>query len=1699
MIRTYRAIWVLFALLFLNAVVFGQPAGNQQFQVEFNAYENRSFIENKGQFDERDEREETEILYAVDWGEQQIFFTSQGVSYRFENKIKNPNREQYDRSKPKQIKQSKLIHMRWEGANSNVQVVAEEEANDYHTYTRLGEGKRIEQFKRVSGFKKIRYNNLYPNIDVVYEFHPEGGIKYSLIVHPGGDVSDFKMAFEENQKTRLENGMILIDAGKYGEIKEHTPFTFYENNEGNTVDSKFIATENGYSFELGNYNENQTIVVDPWVETPDLSTSNCVWEVERDGAGNVYIIGGDTPMRLQKYDPNGNLQWTYNTPWTIGDPNDPDEGDWLGALATDDTGNSYVTRGSTAGIQQVNTNGDMVWNNAGNTTLLDEYWNIAFNCDQTKLIIGGTTGTLEPEASIFDVDVNNGDILDYQVVSTNFDFLGGGEEVRSITSSFGGKYYFLTHLNIGAINDDFSVCGDNEPLFLEDHGYDFGYKHENYRPNNGNAGSMSIRADDQFFYTHNGETLHKRDLMNGAVLATANLPGGIYNTDGFTGKSQAGASGIAIDDCGNVYAGSGDRVIKFDSDLNELQTEMLPFRVYDVKIHDGGNILVCGATGDNGQTVRTGYLQQINMNACEPFPLICCDATVCPQDELCHDDAPVTLVPSQDGGTWSGTGIVDTNNGVFDPAEAGPGDHMVYHTLDCGVDSILITVIECLDLDACLEPNGDITASEGVEPYTWYVWNEGGTQPINNQQECEDCGYTWQGFTSSCMDGMFPVDECDVDPYWEEYTTGTTITPPADFPIRVVDDNGNELVINSINDLEDCQDCPELVVTIDEVVDATCNEENGSITVSVSGGQDPYTFDWIGPDGYTGTGETISDLAEGQYELTVTDDNGCDTLLTVDVGAEDSPVINGVDVVQETCDGQADGSATVFVDGDINDYEVSWNTDPVQTGETATDLVAGDYTVTVTDTVNGCFATLDFTIDPSDPCECPLEVDINSVNPDCEEANGSIEVVVTAGSGDYEFNWDDGHDQAQYNDLEAGSYTIEVVDVDEACSLEFTINLSGGNLTINEIDITHEGCEIGACDGSIVVDADGAEQYSIDGGTTWQATGDFLDLCPGDYNLAVEDDTGCIFEETITIEEGSNLEITNVSTASAGCDGNCDGFISLSVSGGTPPYTYVWEDGIAGQNESQALDVCEGEYEITVLDNGDCSVTQTVIIEADEDIAIDNIVVTDISCFGECDGQLEIISANGDQYSIDGGDNFVGTNIFSNLCPGEYEVVVANDDLSCSTSQTVTLTEPVELGVTTEDYAACPGDDVTISATPSGGLPPYSYNWDNGLGAGASHTVSPDNTTVYTVTVTDANGCVVTGESEVSVNEPLNILLVGPSEPVCPGADVPMSVFVLSESSGATYSWTSDDGSGWTSNESNPVVTPTENPTTYTVEVTNDCGETLTESVVVNLYDVPEVTFEAESEGGCEVVEVMFVNTTNQTTSSDCHWTFGDGNAAFGCDSVLHVYESPGCYDVTLTVFTDEGCAVSNTITDAVCVEEGPTANFDYNPKEIDHENPITYFINQSTNANSYVWTFDIFGSSELINPQFTFPQDSTAMYEVCLEAISDLGCRDTICKNVLVSAELFVYVPNAFTPDGDGFNDEFLVVGNDLVSYNFEFLIFNRWGNLIFESDDPFRGWDGRHNGRLVQEGVYVWKLKLRQKSGSETHEFIGHVTLLR
>lgn len=1239
-----------------------------------NSYSKRKvFVENLGQFDQFENKAFGKIEYAIDFGSTRIFFAEKGITYSFLETKKIPRSEreklandlanntyadhkQWERVVGKFEFRSDEINMSW-NSDSKCELIGKELTSDYHSYTFQTTDKQYKNLNHVKGFEKIVYKNVYPKIDIEFTVHPEIGVKYAIILHPGANPDQIKMLYDRD--ISLENGAVHIPT-LFGDIIDHEPYTFTQGNKQKTIPSSFVQHGKEIHFKLGEYSKKETIVIDPWTQTPSFATNwDCVWECERDGAGNVYIMGGVMPVQVIKYNSAGTLQWTYNTPYDTSNV-------WLGTIATDLNGNTYATAGSTAQIQKINTSGSLVWNNAspGGALSNAEFWTITFNCDQSKLIVGGTGGSaFSLLATMYEININTGAVLTSQNFATGntTSIPPTVQEVRAVHASPNGKYYFMTHDTLGAFNQNFNLCGNSSLIFKVPNSYNFSYKCENYRYDN--SGICALRANNSFFYTQNGTNVHKRSLQTGAILATATIPGGNATTS--LGDYVVSNSGLDLDDCGNVFVGSSTGVVKYDANLTQLATYTTSFKVYDVHVNSGGEIIVCGSTGTSSTSSRTGYVQTFTAGACSPLAANCCDATICPVQNLCSTDAPVTLTAATAGGTWSGPGM--SSNGTFNPATAGPGTHTITYTLPCGSETATIIVSPCQALTVCVESNGTLTVSNGVGPYTWAYYTAATSTPITNQAQCTACGYTW--LFTQCVNGVTPVTSCATAASWTNFATGTTVTPSSTLPIKVTDNSGTSLTINAISSLPSCNTnpCPTITVNFSNVHAITCHGlTNGTATVSATGGTSPYTYSWS-PGNLTGATQTA--LAAGTYTIIATDNAQCTGTTTITITEPTAITLTSSGITPANC-GSTNGAATVNGSGGTGTLTYSWSPSGGN-ASSASNLAGGNYVVTVQD-ANLCTQTINVTI-PS--AGGPTITNTTTVDVNCQNPNsGQVTITASGGNGTLTYQLDNGTAQTLnvFSGLATGTYTVTVNDANN-CPNSTTITINAATpIQLTQGTIVNADC--GSSNGSATVNvANGSGNYtyfwSPSGGTNATAS----NIAAGAYTVSVTDQTSsCTATLDFTISANGGPSIINVNTTQPSCFNSTDGSIMITANGGASPYMYALGTGTP-QTSNILTNVAPGTYQITVFDANNCPATQNVTVSSPPVVTANAGNAVSI-----CVGQSTVLTANGSggtgTLSYAWSNNLPGTNPSVSPTATTTYTLTVTDANGCSTTSNIVVT-----------------------------------------------------------------------------------------------------------------------------------------------------------------------------------------------------------------------------------------------------------------------------------------------------------------------------------------------------------------------------------------------------------------------------------------
>jgi len=602
------------------------------------------------------------------------------------------------------------------------------------------------------------------------------------------------------------------------------------------------------------------------------------------------------------------------------------------------------------------------------------------------------------------------------------------------------------------------------------------------------------------------------------------------------------------------------------------------------------------------------------------------------------------------------------------------------------------------------------------------------------------------------------------------------------------------------------------------------------------------------------------------------------------------------------------------------------------------------------------------------------------------------------------------------------------------------------------------------------------------------------------YYVTVTDANGCKASTSVDVNLSPALNLT-LTSQNVSCFNTCDGKATVAVTGGTLPYQYVWTS--SNSNTSIADGLCDGQYTVTVTDAIGCSKTATCTITEPAQLTATIGTPTHVKCWGESNGSAPLNVSGGTIPYTYYWSNGAASQDLSNSYAGTINVTVTDANL-CKATTSVTINQPQKLTVTVTPLAEsiCIGGTVNIISNPQGGTLPYAYHWSNGATTPGQN-VSPISLTQYCVNITDANNCKSNNAcSTISVNPPLSLSLYTNNDTICPGEPTIINAN-YSGGNGGPYSIQLEDGTLI----SPPLSVSPELTTTYKIILSDNCGTPSVEAeITIFVLDPPPIEFHSNIIEGCQPLTVSF-NETSPNIGQTYQWNFGDENYSNSSTSKnpTHIFTEAGTYDVSLTVTSQFGCRKTYIFPEMINVYPLPVANFDPIPQIASIVEAFIYFENYTIGAINYYWSFGDGDSSSVKNPIHDYSIAGVNNYIVQLIAVTDKECKDTISKIVEIRDQFTFYAPNAFSPDNDGINDIFYVVGNGINPKTLKMYIYDRWGEVIYETNGysneypAATGWDGKiKGGKKGAIGSYSWIVIYKDMQGIE-HQEAGMVTLVR
>ena len=854
-------------------------------------------------------------------------------------------------------------------------------------------------------------------------------------------------------------------------------------------------------------------------------------------------------------------------------------------------------------------------------------------------------------------------------------------------------------------------------------------------------------------------------------------------------------------------------------------------------------------------------------------------------------------------------------------------------------------------------------------------------------------------------------------------------------------------------------------------VDCNINSTTSSILLVI----DPLTA----PGNYTIT------LQNGSDNNTLSDfcDNFINSGLTVNFNIPFvRPQVTIPSFASDTCSNGV-GAATSNVSGGTPPYNYFWNSSPPQNTPNANNLGVGNYTVFVSD-ANGCTNSASiFITDSGSPA-----LSVTKKDETCDSLNnGEATIIPSGGVGPFTYSWNTVPPQntATATGLSAGSYTCIVTGANGCTAMAVAhIGLSGKPaIQISHVNVSCDG----SVPGSATANATGNDPFTYLWSTSPpQNTQTITGLAQGSYTVTVTDVNGCSSEAVVVIGIGA-INITSTTT-NASCGNAPDGSAVVTVTDGIPPYTYSWNTTPV-QTSDTATGLLPGTYVVTVTDSVGCQDTHSVTINGPPSMVL-NISTVKSSCLAPDGSATVAVSGGYTPYTYSWNTNPPqNTPTANNLGAGIYQVTVT-DSIGCTVTSNAFISnydgpDGYISGVTD---ATCKQNNGTATVTLNSGNPPITYSWNtNPNQTGPTATGLGEGT--YYVQITDVNGCLMFLNVKINEIEMVDLLFDSATTANCGFANAMASVIDTGGVGPVSIEWLVNPP------QFGPVATNLSGGSHWAVATDgNGCKD----SVEV-IIEEEKANNSIDYVSACIDEPVAFQGITDYPGTVTWDWDFGD--PASGMDNyasgqqATHIYYQSGFYNVTL--YITGGCATDTLIT-VISPAMLPEASFTHEPEEILGNSPVL-FIYTGTEAEDFYWTTSTDYTSNDENPLFTFLNIHDSV-TVSLTVINSQGCVDSISKTFYVDDAPAVWVPNSFTPDGDGINDTFKVYAHGLKDC--EMKIFSRWGELIFQSKDTeflkSTGWNGKLDGNPARQDVYVYKITGRLYDGKPFARH-GHVTIVK
>jgi len=1504
------------------------------------------FIKNEGQYDYLLKHSSEPVAYVLNSNEH-IFFTEHGYTIRLykkadrkkekkdiaENKLPEKNKGKKEEGEGETETESIFIKLNWEGANPHPQMIAENEADGYHTFA--AEGYRNLKSK---GYKKLTYKELYPGIDLEYIISDGGKINYNLILKPEADISKVSMHYggelEEIQSDASGNIIIKTEAG---DITSHAPFS----NSG--MQPAFVLNENSISFKPNNaqsgerqFNPGITIISAAWPVTPNLGGGVGPYDVDYDNLGNVYIDytdGANGYNYISKYSSAGVFKWTIDLSPTGGAPN--------GSVGYADfvvipsgsifIASGFLSSGNGGLVSKISPAGSLVATKAWPKALNLEGWVMNYNKCSNVLLVGGG-GTNNYVSMRLGIDTS----LAGAFTGTNFNGASepgdcggpcyGNDLARMLIDDNGDMYsYFASNPTVSSNNQ---ITKSVSPYTSKVYNYTrAGCSFDELTSIPGPDATCNrlnvMDINSSYLYFFDGEYLEAHNKANGNLIASIQVSAA-YTCGGYSdffGTGQINAvyknEGIAVDACNNVYVGGQSKVHEFSfngTSFTTLPTIAVPNNVYDIMLDKVNHLLY---------VVGKNFVTSLAVTPCSSISLA--------SPSSCGS-GPVTVTVT--GGTapftysWS-------NGATTNPMIAGPGTYSVTVTdASCNksIQQAVLTVPVPVTASSssiaatCGKSNGQVSSipGGGTAGYS-YSWSNGAaaetvtslaantyTVTITDSHGCTATSTTTIANNAGVTAAAPTVNNLNCNGKSTGTATGVPSGGTPGYTYSWSQGAATQTISNlaaatytvTITDANGCTSTTTAVITQPATavsasytsVNSTCSSNNnGQATASGAGGTAGYAYSWN-----TGAAtNVINGLASGSYTVTVTDAKGCTTTTTAIVNNTSGPLASISASSSVKCFGQATGSATATQGGGTPGFSYTWSPSG-GAANVASNLAIGTYTVTIKD-ANNCTSTSTTTI--TQPAAA-LSAAATPVSATCGKANGTASVLAGGGTVNYTYLWTTGSTSSSISAVVAGAYSVTVTD-SKGCTQSATANIgNSAGPTLSVSASSNVNC-FGQATGSIsTLEVNGTPGFSYTWAPSGGAGSSAAALAAGTYTVTITDANGCTSTTTQLITQPASGLTAATTPISSTCTANNNGQASVLAGGGTAGYAYQWTTG--GTNSSIS-GLASGTYTVTVTDTKGCTKSATVAVGNTPGPVASANAVANVSCNRLATGSADALTAGGTPgftyIWFPGGTT--GANV-GTLTANTYTVSVT-DANGCTSTSTVTITQPPPLIPTGSSISAtCGNPDGSVSVSTAGGTPNYFYSWSTGA---TSQTVTGLAAKSYTVTVTDSKGCTNSVVQTVNNAGGPTVGIAGSVNLICNGfTNGSVSATISGASPPFNFAWSngttgSTGSTGFTSSISGLTAG------TYTLSVTDINGCLSSDNVTLTAPAAVSSSISSQTNAGCGTSNGQAsVNVSGGNGGYIYSWS--NGSTTNGISGVtantysLTITDSKGCTEITTVNIT---------------------------------------------------------------------------------------------------------------------------------------------------------------------------------------------------